>query len=241
MAIATQTELLLRIWETQTTAHPIRRALALLAAVWPERSAEDWARVSLGERDSYLLALRERWFGESLQTTADCPRCGERLESNFTTSDIRVPLPSDTECLQWREAGYEVQFRAPRSEDLLAVCGTRAEDAARQLLQRCILTVRSGTEMSRELPPQLAPILMQQMAQADPGAEIAIALSCPACDHAFTRVFDIIGYLWGELDDWAQALLTDVLLLARSLGWSERDILALSPARRRFYLDLVQR
>ncbi|NJM56968.1 MAG: glycosyltransferase family 2 protein [Synechococcales cyanobacterium RU_4_20] len=50
--------------------------------------------------------------------------------------------------------------------------------AARRLLDRCILEVRSATAATRELPLELAAPLMQQMALADPGAEIAVAGSC---------------------------------------------------------------
>ena len=38
----------------------------------------------------------------------------------------------------------------------------------------------------------------------------------------------------------AKRLLMDVHLLARAYGWSEAEVLALSPARRRFYLEMVE-
>jgi len=43
-----------------------------------------------------------------------------------------------------------------------------------------------------------------------------------------------------EARDWAQRILADVNVLARAYGWSEREILSLSPTRRRHYLELVQ-
>lgn len=51
--------------------------------------------------------------------------------------------------------------------------------------------------------------------------------------------FDIGAYLWEEVDAWADRTLRDVHLLAASYGWSERDILDLSPARRGRYLELA--
>ena len=63
---------------------------------------------------------------------------------------------------------------------------------------------------------------------------------CPACGHAWSATLDIVAYLWDELDDWAQDLLAEVHVPARHYAWSERDILALTPVRRRFYLDLLQ-
>jgi len=51
--------------------------------------------------------------------------------------------------------------------------------------------------------------------------------------------FDILTYLWSEIEDWAQRLLLEVHTLALAYGWSERDILAMSPRRRRLYLEMV--
>ena len=77
------------------------------------------------------------------------------------------------------------------------------------------------------------------MARHDPDADVSIAFECPACGAAWLSRFDIVSYFWGELDDWAQRLLAEVHALARAYGWSEAAILALSPTRRRFYLEMV--
>jgi hypothetical protein len=82
--------------------------------------------------------------------------------------------------------------------------------------------------------------LNREMEQQDPYAEIHMSLSCPACNHRWTSSLDIVSYLWGEIEDWAQRLLADVHTLASAYSWSERDILALNPTRRQFYLDMVR-
>ena len=74
----------------------------------------------------------------------------------------------------------------------------------------------------------------------DPIADLRVGVICPACGHAWAATLDIVAYLWDELHDWAQDLLAEVHVLARHYAWSERDILALTPVRRRFYLDLLQ-
>ena len=66
-----------------------------------------------------------------------------------------------------------------------------------------------------------------------------LALDCPACGAHWQSVFDIVTFLWGEIEDWAQRLLYDVHLLASAYGWSERDIVAMTPRRRRMYLEMV--
>jgi hypothetical protein len=62
---------------------------------------------------------------------------------------------------------------------------------------------------------------------------------CPVCGHAGQTLFDIAGYLWEEIRTQAQRLLHEVHALARAYGWREGDILALSAARRRAYLEMA--
>ncbi|MDF3150290.1 hypothetical protein PBV88_56420, partial [Streptomyces sp. T21Q-yed] len=73
---------------------------------------------------------------------------------------------------------------------------------------------------------------------ADPGADVTLNIACAECGEATRAELDIASYLWTELDAWARDLLLDVHLLATSYGWSEPEILALSPLRRRYYLEL---
>ncbi len=78
------------------------------------------------------------------------------------------------------------------------------------------------------------------MAEADPLADARLALSCPACGRPWEAAFDVVAFLWGELDAWARRTFAEVHALASAYGWREADVLALSPERRRIYLDLVQ-
>jgi hypothetical protein len=77
------------------------------------------------------------------------------------------------------------------------------------------------------------------MAEADPQADVQLALSCPDCGHSWLAAFDIVSYFWSEVNSWAQRLLGEVHTLASFYGWSERDILAMSPVRRHIYLDMI--
>jgi hypothetical protein len=238
-------ETLLRVWEEHHGAHPIRRALALLDAAWPDVGAAAWAVATIGERDACLLLLYERLFGADLQTVAHCPRCNERIESSFSAADIRAQppaLPAPCAPLHLREHGYAIEFRLPNSDDLLSLAERGADVAASDLLSRCIGDARrNGRRVdARKLPAELVDRISREMAQHDPNAEVRIALACPSCKHTWSMAFDIVSYCWGELEDWAQRLLADVHLLAATYHWGEREILGLSPTRRRLYLDMVQ-
>ena len=52
-------------------------------------------------------------------------------------------------------------------------------------------------------------------------------------------MLDPVAFLWAELDGWARRLAGEVHLLAAVYGWGEAEILAMSPPRRRLYLDGV--
>jgi hypothetical protein len=99
---------------------------------------------------------------------------------------------------------------------------------------------RSGEIIpSTELPPAVVQQLSAQLAEMDPQAEIILTPICPACGHSWQVLFDIVTFFWTELSGQARRLLQEVYRLARAYGWSEADILAMSPLRRQFYLELV--
>jgi hypothetical protein len=73
----------------------------------------------------------------------------------------------------------------------------------------------------------------------DPLADPVFALTCPECDADFEAALDAAGYVYGELSSRGRRLLYEVDALALRYGWSEAQILDLSPARRARYLELA--
>lgn len=234
---------LLTAWEEGMSQHPIQRALTLLARAWPERSWDEWARATIGERDRYLLKLREELFGPSLEAVAICPACGERLELAFKTGDLSTPARDSASIAEGRQLqteGYEVKFRLPTSADLLEIASVPAADARANLLERCIAAESNGEPVRPvSLPDRVMNALLESMAEADPQAEVRIFLDCPSCLHRWSMVFDVLSYLWGEIEDWARRLMLDVHVLASAYGWSEREIIGMSSRRRRIYLEMA--
>ena len=232
---------LLRAWEVGEAQPPLRRALTLLACAWPETSCEQWSEASIGERDSRLLSLREELFGSRIEAVAVCPACRERLEVAFSTRDIRAPQPTKQGRLQVSAAGYRVICRLPTSADLLSLPATRDENLQRRLLDRCIEEVRFDGQKtdSGMLPQQVVEAIETEIARADPQADVQVALSCTQCGHGWHMTFDVLAYLWNEIDDWAQRQLYEIHVLASAYGWVEHEILRLSARRRRLYLEMI--
>ncbi|MGW1714730.1 hypothetical protein [Streptomyces sp. NPDC002156] len=137
-----------------------------------------------------------------------------------------------------QQGGWDVEFRLPGVADLAAAA--RAVDPRGALLARCLVSaVHDGVAVAAdELPGPVQRRIADAVEAADPGADLALNVACPECGAATRAELDIASYLWTELDAWARDVLLDVHLLATAYGWSEPEILALSPLRRRYYLEL---
>jgi len=236
---------LLEVWEQGLSQSADQRALMLLAAACPETPPEQLLELSIGQRDARLLTLREWMMGPQLVSLATCPSCGDRLELNFAIADIRIaPKVEPATVLSLQVANYDIQFRLPNSEDLNMIAGHGDLNTANHhLLNRCILCVQHQGEVqpSDQLPDSVIQEILHQMAQADPQADIQLALSCPACRHDWQATFDIVSFFWTEIHAWACRILREVHTLASVYGWRESDILAMSPQRRQIYLELIHR
>ena len=234
----------------------VQRALILLQAAFPESSLEELASLSIGRRDARLLKLRETLFGPHLQSVADCPQCSERIELKFEIKDICI-TPTDcsseqqlhqgNELLSMTVDGIEINYRLPNSFDLIQAGELPSITEARTfILRQCVLQgKRPGLESdSVSLQKMLrvtkvCEVIIQQMEQADPQADIQLKLVCFACEHQWLIPFDILTFLWKELETRSHRVLQDVHILAATYHWKEVDILAMSPWRRRMYLSMI--
>lgn len=235
---------ILQIWEIGQSQHPLDRALTLLTFACPDITASELASLSIGQRDAYLLTIREMTFGSKLNGFAECPHCRERLEFDINVADIRIAEPVAPQVEEYSLAmeGLELQFRLPNSWDLAAIVGCQEVGVANsQLMQRCLVQAsRDGVTVDySELPSVAIAQLAAQMAEYDPQAEVLLDLNCPACNHSWQVLFDIVSFFWTELSVQAKRLLREVHQLARFYGWREADILSMSAMRRQFYLDMV--
>lgn len=218
---------LLTVWENGAEQSPVRRALLLLAPFFGD---QELTALPIGTRNAMLLMVRERLFGTRMDCVVHCPQCAIRLEFTLATTDVRALAPITT-VHELEVAGEQVTFRLPTSGDLLALAPGTAQ--SHQLIERCMMN--APATLSTETLAAVA----AAMVQADPLLDLQIALRCSECDHTWMAPFDVLAFVWREVDSWAQRLLHDVHTLAKVYGWCEHDILALSPRRRAWYLRLV--
>ncbi len=234
---------LLGMWERGRTLAPLRRALELLAAACPETPLDTLAGLSIGQRDAKLLRLRERLFGQRVTGLVACSSCGGNVELTFDVQDVLADSTKEPEAeVSLSVEGYELRCRLPNSEDLAMAVEKQDLAGTRELiLQRCLLSVRCDGRSAAydQLPAAVLEVVSERLAEADPVADIQLAVSCPWCAHDWRAAFDIISFLWGEIDAWAKRVVYEVHTLARAYGWCERDILGLSAFRRQLYLQMV--
>lgn len=212
---------LIEISESGASLGPAARALLLLeAGGWPRDAA---AALPVGGRDRQLFALRAAQFGSRIEVAQRCPACGEDYEFALTATDLgregageaRAPASVDG-----------VTVRAITAGDLAAIEG-QGEEAARALLRARVAP--GGEAIDDE-------VLDALLAELDPDAELAIAAACPECGAQAEIALDVAAFFWDEIALRIPRLLQQVADLARVNHWSERDILMLPAARRRFYL-----
>lgn len=235
------------VWEDGLGASSPRRALLLLGAALAGAAGPDSAvsdvgdagvavsdppdpgRLPVGSRNLLLLDARAATFGDHLACVAECEHCDARLELRFSVNDIRTDPPSESEVVvRWREG--RITCVLPTAADLVRAHG--APDPRAALLRACA---------GADLPPEAAEAVGEALAKADPGAQTQLRAQCPECGESNVLEFDIAEHFWAEVDSYARRLLFDVHALAMTYGWTEADVLAVSPARRRFYLEAVAR
>jgi len=235
---------LLDVWESGLNQPILHRALILLTAACPEMAVNAVAELSIGERDARLLQLREWMFGPHLLNTATCPHCTAHVEWENEIADLYVDSSdlSTADELSLQAGKYNLRFRLPNSTDIAAVLADSKDDSkADNLLKRCIVTAEcSGKAYNKNrLPKRTLNALSHHIETLDSQAEIRIDLTCPECSHHWEILFDIANFLWSEINSWAERTLSTVHRLAGAYGWSEQEILKLSPVRRQLYLGMV--
>ena len=224
---------MLDVWESGLSLHPLDQGVLVIRAGVPEAAGDTVADWPLGRRNRTLAELRRACFGGRLRGRTTCPHCAEPVEFELDSARLVEASAAVTDAVS---VGGEM-FRLPTSRILASVANVPdPEVAAARICERC----RIG-EPRKDDEPTLSSDdvdrIGEAMASADPMAEIAFDFDCPGCGTAFREDLDLAAFLWKEIEVEAKRLLFEVHTLASAYGWREHEVLALSSARRAYYLE----
>ncbi|MFI7407068.1 hypothetical protein ACIBU0_00075 [Streptomyces sp. NPDC049627] len=220
---------LLDAWEAGWDRDPLRRGLTLLATARRTTPAAV-AEVPVARRDRALLDFRAALFGTVIDAVSRCPRCETEVEVVFDQRELTVAAGETRDMVTVRDGHREVCVRMPTSADLAAVLDAGVPAPEEALVRRC---APAGE------PVPSAALVAETWVAADPLVDPQVGVGCPGCGTSWEEPFDIVAYLWAELDAWGRRTLLEVHELARAYGWTEAQTLALSPWRRQCYLGMA--
>lgn len=211
-----------------TQAHAATEILVrTVKSIGPYRATREVVRaLPLGDRDYLVMKLRQITFGSRIELVLDCPACGGRMDVDFDLES--VPVEARPQQLEYRlrvEGGLDLRFRLPRGSDV--------EDAvdADALLARCV-----GGE---SLPAGVRVALEKEIERVSPKVNSDFEAACPECEHRFATPFDPAAVLLRDFYRRQAQFERGVHLLSFYYHWPLREILALTPARREHYVDLL--
>lgn len=223
----------LDVWDVGSTRHALDRNLLLLAGAEVDAFYQ-LQTLDVQQRDRLLLEVRRNTFGDRMELLSECRHCAAELEIEISTTAMLAVEPASSHEID--VDGWHLEFRLPTSVDLAAAVETGAD-----IFVSCIQICRAdGFDRDPgELPTAIRQTVEDAMAKAAPAADIELMVDCAECGETEALTFDIGQVLWREVAARAQQLLAEIVVLARAFGWNEPTILALSPQRRRAYLEAV--
>jgi hypothetical protein len=226
---------ILSVWERGSRLHGLDQGLLVLSAAFPEAPSESLADWPLGRRNRALAALHCACFGPTLRGWLPCSRCGEKLEFEMDGRAIVGEAGEEGTIEPIVVVGH--RFRVPTSRELaLAAQASDAQTAEIRMLEACRLDAGARVDWS----PGEQEAIGLKLAAADPMAETRLAFHCPSCGNDWHDTLEIAAFLWAEIEGRAKRLLWEVHAIAAAYGWTEKEILALSSARRALYFEMVQ-
>ena len=221
---------LLAVWDTAAERPVVERGPWLVDELALAPSAGPALDLTVGACDRLLAQLRGQLFGPSVEAVSTCAACSRALEFRIELADL-WPAPSAVaDTVEVVLDGRPVRCRPLSNRDLVELA------ALAPGLRPAALVARSVGDHAPPATPDVVRRLTEVLAAADPGSAAVLDVACD-CGARSEAELDIRSFLWAELTEWAEHLLTDIHCLASAYGWPEHEILALSPRRRQAYLE----
>jgi hypothetical protein len=203
----------------------LERAVLLYNTACPDTDPAVAWDVPVGDRDRAIWQAWRQDQGAILEAISACPKCGEAVE--FALPDDFTPPAAKRTQAMLNVDGRDFTLRFPTSRDLYA-----AQQGA--FKPGDLIVDDDGT-------PELTEEAIEAALEAgDPGLDMVITHTCPACAAVWGQSFDVIRFVWQDCVQRAEKLLRDIDVIARAYTWSETEILTLSEDRRGRYVAMTR-
>lgn len=223
---------LIALWEPSSAAPAHQRLEPLLAVLHPGEAID---RDTLGARNRRLLALHAALGDGPIEARLRCDQCGTDNSFAVPAADILAcPVPDPAVRVGIRVGSRRLTFRLPCMADLKAVAACDPDEALGSIVARC--TIGRGADA---VPAAALARLSARFEALDPAARIVVDLGCAECGSALRASVDLAEFVATAVDRLADQLQREIHLIASAYGWTEREILALPPSRRRRYVAMI--
>jgi hypothetical protein len=229
---------LLAVWE-RGVGHAVSGRDDALLSLTPSGPGAD----TLGERNARLLDLHAHLFGPRLELRSRCAECGAVVEFACEIPALLTNRQPHQSTYVLESHGCHLVFRLPTSDDVIAATGPGDDDDfARRLVDRCVVSAAAGDRnvAPSTLSEDVLSALSDQMELLDPTALVSFSVQCPGCQVGWSARLDVGEVVWQRVRASAEQLLIDIDLLAHRYGWTEQDVLGLSPMRRAAYVQMAR-
>lgn len=220
---------LMGLWDVLQGQAPRARVLCV-AQPW---IGEAVGVQSLGMVQAAALRGHAQHFGDRISCQDRCPDCTAQLGLDLSAVELlqaQANAPSPEGKLHWQ--GWQVRYRLPGPQDLHNISAD-ADAGRANLIQTCITQIEGPDQKP---PQELVTALAAQMEREDPLAAAEMALECPDCGTRWQSGFDACVTFLARIEAWARRTLWEVHQLAMRYGWSQQELLQMSPLRREAYL-----
>lgn len=211
---------------------------SLLAQCDERRDAGYWWAQPVGARTAALLrlvALTEGCTGVPLTARCAAAACGEAYEFELPLQALLEGGADGAPVSVNLDGRRAVTLRRPTGHDLRqwhdARPASRAE-AVRQMLDALVLDRRVDMDDETRIAASIAAM--------DPLVDFTVSCRCPACGAVAEVPVDLEALALARLAARQRTLLREVHRIASCYGWTEAQVLAVPPARRARYLELIE-
>lgn len=194
--------------------------------------------LAAADRDRLLATIYRSVYGSRITGTVTCRSCGKSFDIDFDLLDLQAALAPARTPAPVEDDGHVIfkmadgrRFRLPTGEDELAVRNWSVDEAAGELLRRCLLDGDPSAD---------ADAVQQTMKAVAPLMDTELTGSCPECGQHQVIHFDIQSYLLSALHTEQSHLTLEIHRLATAYGWTLSEILSLPRSRRKSCVRLIE-